>query len=192
MTNKLFTVSAVILLAVGIAWWSGQSAAPDSSTSVAAQPAGAPAPGMAALEIPASYLAESSDDGAHLNQMIVYKSPTCGCCSLWIEHLERNGFEVEARDNPAMAPIKQELGVPQPLVSCHTAVIAGRVVEGHVPADVIRDFLADEEAYASWAGIAVPGMPVGSPGMEVEGRSADAYDVIAFDREGNTTVFASR
>ena len=192
MTNKLFAVSAVILLAIGIAWWSGQSAAPDSATSAAAQPAGAPAPGMAALEIPASYLAESSDDGAHLNRMIVYKSPTCGCCSLWIEHLERNGFEVEARDHPAMAPIKQELGVPQPLVSCHTAVIAGRVVEGHVPADVIRDFLADEDAYTNWAGIAVPGMPVGSPGMEVEGRPADAYDIIAFDHEGNTTVFASR
>lgn len=194
MNRTRFSVLAIVLLAAaGIGWTlagDGNAAADDGSPPLTTSTSAVP--GLSTLEIPQAYLTQASEEGAHLDRMIVYKSPTCGCCSLWIEHLERNGFEVEVRDNPAMMPIKQEMGVPNEMVSCHTGVIAGRIVEGHVPADVIRDFLEDEEAYGKWAGIAVPGMPVGSPGMEVEGRAADPYDVVAFDRQGNTAVFASR
>jgi len=118
----------------------------------------------------------------------VYKSPTCGCCGAWIEHLRDNGFTVEVIDEPNMTVVKSELGLPRDMASCHTARIAGYLVEGHVPASDIRRMLAERPEVA---GLAVPGMPVGSPGMEVEGRPADAYDVLAFQRDGGTSVWAS-
>jgi hypothetical protein len=189
-SKRLSLVALAVLAAAGIGWT--LTADGGEAVTGAEMASTSTLPGLSAPDVPAAYWAETSEDGSHLNRMIVFKSPTCGCCSLWIEHLEQNGFEVEVRDDPAMTPIKEEMGVPREMVSCHTGVIAGRIVEGHVPAEVIRDFLADEDAFGRWAGIAVPGMPVGSPGMEVEGRPADAYDIVAFDREGNTAVFASR
>lgn len=123
------------------------------------------------------------------NHITVYQSPTCGCCGMWIEHLREEGFHVEVVDRPDMMTVKAELKVPGELSSCHTGVVAGRVVEGHVPADAIRAFLETE---GEAVGIAVPGMPVGAPGMEVEGREPDAYDIITFDRQGNTAVFQRR
>jgi len=121
----------------------------------------------------------------------VYKAPTCGCCGDWIAHLEENGFTVVAVDESAMGVIKQRLGVPGAMHSCHTAVVDGELVEGHVPADVLRDYLADEAVRSASLGLAVPGMPVGSPGMEMEGMPADAYDVIAFSADSEQ-VYASR
>lgn len=121
----------------------------------------------------------------------VYKAPSCGCCGDWIAHLEENGFTVEVVDESAMGVVKQRLGVPGAMHSCHTAVIDGEIVEGHVPADVLRDYLADEAVRSASLGLAVPGMPVGSPGMEMEGVPADKYDVIAFGAESEL-VYASR
>lgn len=118
----------------------------------------------------------------------VFKSPTCGCCNDWIRHLEEQGFTVESRDIPNMLAVKAELGMPAELGSCHTARVAGYLIEGHVPAQDIRRLL-DERPDVK--GLAVPGMPVGSPGMEVEGRAADAYEVLAFDARGETSVYAS-
>ena len=117
----------------------------------------------------------------------VYKSPTCGCCAKWVDHLEDHGFDVTSTDMPNVTPMKQRLGVPQKLASCHTAVVGGYVVEGHVPADVIRKMLEEKPAVV---GIAVPGMPIGSPGME--GPNPQAYDIIAFKKDGGEQVFASR
>lgn len=136
---------------------------------------------------PAAVLASSI--GSEL--ITVYKSPSCGCCGDWIEHLEENGFEVAVVDESAMGVVKQRLGVPGAMHSCHTAVIDGEIVEGHVPADVLRDYLANEAVRSASLGLAVPGMPVGSPGMEMEGLPADAYDVIAFGADSDR-VFASR
>ncbi|UCC24029.1 MAG: DUF411 domain-containing protein [Gemmatimonadales bacterium] len=192
MSMKTFLLSGLAVVVAGGLFWTLTDSPEATRAAPATDIAAASVPGLSTLDIPQAYLIQASEEGAQLDRMIVYKSPTCGCCSLWIDHLEENGFEVEVRDDPAMMPIKQEVGVPNEMVSCHTGVIAGRIVEGHVPADVIRAFLEDEEAYEKWAGIAVPGMPVGSPGMEVEGRAADPYDVVAFDRQGNTAVFASR
>ena len=117
--------------------------------------------------------------------VVVYKSPTCGCCSKWIDHLEQAGFEVEAHDLDNVSPIKAQYGVQRPLQSCHTAIVDGYVVEGHVPAEHVQRLL---EERPDVAGIAVPGMPIGSPGME--GPNPQAYDVLAFDESGRTQVFA--
>jgi hypothetical protein len=119
----------------------------------------------------------------------VYKSATCGCCRLWVEHLRANGYAVTAEDLADLGPVKRKLGVPPALESCHTAAVDGYTVEGHVPADLI-DRLRRERPKV--VGIAVPGMPVGSPGMEVPGQPAERYQVLTFDRAGRTTLFAQR
>lgn len=118
----------------------------------------------------------------------VYKTPTCGCCQAWVDHLTASGFRVTTVDRQDLAPIKAEHGVGEHLASCHTALIGGYVVEGHVPAADIVRLLKERPAVA---GIAVPGMPSGSPGMEMPGVPADRYDVLSFDRTGATRVFAS-
>lgn len=117
----------------------------------------------------------------------VYKTPTCGCCKGWVQHLRDNGFKVETMDMPDLSMIKQKYGVKQELQACHTAIVNGYVVEGHVPADVILKMLKERPAVA---GIAVPGMPSGSPGME--GGARVAYDVLSFDRAGHTKVYAHK
>ncbi len=116
----------------------------------------------------------------------VYKDPNCGCCKNWIEHLIKHGYRVEAKDTPDMAQIKNTLGVPSGLTSCHTAVVEGYLIEGHVPAADIDRLLATKPKVK---GLAVPGMPMGSPGME--GAMKQQYQVIAFDRTGKTRIVAS-
>lgn len=122
-----------------------------------------------------------SDAGPELH---VYKTPRCGCCAKWVTHMKAAGFKVTVEDVTEMAAVKRRTGVPYELSSCHTTVVGDYVIEGHVPAPVVRRFL--EEA-PQVAGIAVPGMPTGSPGME--GPNPRPYDVIAFDGKGNRTVF---
>lgn len=118
----------------------------------------------------------------------VYKTPTCGCCADWVEHVEQAGFRTEVQDLPDVRGVKQRLGVPENLGSCHTALVGDYVVEGHVPAEVIRRLLSERPDIA---GIAVPGMPIGSPGMEM-GSRRDPYQVIAFRRSGERFVFENR
>lgn len=118
-------------------------------------------------------------------EITVYKSPTCGCCSKWIEHLREEGFKVTTHDRNDMNQIKQSYGVDYNLRSCHTATVQGYVVEGHVPGQDIRRLLEEKTAVA---GLAVPGMPMGSPGME--GKHADPYDVIAFGKDGRQSIYA--
>jgi hypothetical protein len=119
----------------------------------------------------------------------VYKTASCGCCKDWVAHLSKNGFAPKVHDLPDLADTKDSLGVPDALRSCHTAVIGRYVIEGHVPADLIRKVVAEKPANV--IGLAVPGMPAGSPGMEVPGRK-DRYDVIAFTRDGKRSVYAKR
>ncbi|MET0082856.1 MAG: DUF411 domain-containing protein [Sedimenticola sp.] len=120
-------------------------------------------------------------------EIVVYKSPTCGCCNDWIKHLEKNGFSVKAHDKNNMSEIKQELGVPRRLQSCHTAKVNGYVIEGHVPADLISKMLREKPQIK---GLSVPGMPMGSPGME--GPRKDDYNIVTFTESGKTSVYASR
>lgn len=117
----------------------------------------------------------------------VYRSPSCGCCSKWLAHLKENQFDVKDYLTNDVQAIKDKYGVPQNMASCHTAIINGYVVEGHVPAADIRKLLKLKPAVI---GISVPGMPVGTPGMEMGGRK-DAYKVISFDKNENYQVFSS-
>ena len=117
----------------------------------------------------------------------VYKTPTCGCCAKWVDHLRGAGFAPKVQDLPNLTAVKMSTGIPRGLESCHTSVVEGYAVEGHVPADVIRQMLKEKP---SIAGIAVPGMPMGSPGME--GPAKDKYNVVAFDKDGRQRVYASR
>ena len=128
---------------------------------------------------------------AESQRMMAYKSPNCGCCEDWIAHLERNGFDVRAEDTHHINAIKQENNLPREMASCHTALIDGYVIEGHVPAADIKAFLeAEEHAFGEETlGLAVPGMPHGTPGMET-GRQDD-YKVFSFTADGETDVFKS-
>jgi hypothetical protein len=119
-------------------------------------------------------------------QVTVYKSPTCGCCGKWVEHMQASGFAATTTNTPDMAPIKEKHGVPARLQSCHTSLVGGYVIEGHVPAEDIRRLLREKPAIV---GLAAPGMPAGSPGMDVP--NSPGYDVLSFDKAGNTKVFAS-
>jgi hypothetical protein len=124
-----------------------------------------------------------------LPAMTVYKSPTCGCCKLWVDHAKSNGFTVRVVDTNDLGGVKRDLGLPAQLASCHTVVVGGFLVEGHVPASDVKRLLATRPRVR---GIAVPGMPVGAPGME-QGAPADydRYDVIAFSTDGTMSVFAT-
>lgn len=116
----------------------------------------------------------------------VYRSPTCGCCSKWIKHLEANQFVVKDHVTNDVQAIKDKFGVPRNLSSCHTALVGGFVVEGHVPAVDIKKLLKRKPAVV---GITVPGMPSGTPGMEMGGRK-DTYEVLSFDNENTAKVFS--
>lgn len=114
----------------------------------------------------------------------VYKTATCGCCVKWIQHLEANGFKVKAHNVEDTSVVRQKLGMPEQYGSCHTAKVGSYVIEGHVPAPEIKKLLADKPAAK---GLAVPGMPLGSPGMEAP--TSDAYDVLLVKKDGSSKVF---
>lgn len=120
--------------------------------------------------------------------MVVYKTPTCGCCTLWVEHMRQNGFQPEVHDVSAseVRAVSKAAGLKDDGTSCHTAKVGSYIVEGHVPASDVQRMLKEKPAIA---GIAAPGMPMGSPGME-QGGAKEPYDVVAFTKDGKTTVFA--
>ena len=117
--------------------------------------------------------------------MQVYKSPTCGCCQKWVDYLRSRGYTVTVSDVPDVGRVKRDLGVPSSASSCHTALVGGYFIEGHVPEQDISRLLAERP---NIAGLAVPGMPIGSPGME--GPNPHAYSVLAVHKDGKVTVFA--
>lgn len=119
-----------------------------------------------------------------LPPVTVSKDPNCGCCGAWVDHLRVAGFAVSVRDTGELPAIKRRLGVPGELASCHTAEAGGYVIEGHVPAAAVKRLLAERPAAT---GLSVPGMPVGSPGME--GGTSETYDVVLFGKQGRS-VFA--
>jgi hypothetical protein len=117
----------------------------------------------------------------------VYKSPSCDCCAKWVDYLRANGFAPMVHDEENMDAIKDEMGVPHAVRSCHTAVLDRYAVEGHVPAGDLRRLL---EQHPAVAGLAAAGMPKSSPGMARPGDAAEPYDVVSFTRDGKTAVFA--
>lgn len=117
--------------------------------------------------------------------MTVFKTRTCGCCGKWVEHLRAAGFAVKVQEVESTAAAQQQYGVPEKLRSCHTATVGGYTVEGHVPAPEIQRLLKSHPKQAK--GLAVPGMPAGSPGMDAP--HYEAYNVLLFDQEGRTSVY---
>ena len=134
----------------------------------------------------ASSMSVQAEEAVADKEMTVYRSPTCGCCGKWIDHVKQNHFVVKDIVSDDMQAIKKKLGVPEQLASCHTAVVDGYVIEGHVPAADIEKLLQTKPKVT---GISAPGMPMGSPGMEMGSRQDD-YAVVSFDDAGNVQVFA--
>jgi len=121
--------------------------------------------------------------------MTVYRDPSCGCCTAWAKIARQAGYEVEVIDHPDMPSIKRQYGVPDALRSCHTTIVGGYAVEGHVPIEDVKRLLADRPADVR--GIAVAGMPLGSPGMEVPDGTVQPFEVMAFDAKGAVRPFTS-
>jgi hypothetical protein len=123
-------------------------------------------------------------------EQIVYKTPSCGCCNKWVDHMSENGFALATKDvaRSSLTALKRKFGVGPKQSSCHTAMIEGYVIEGHVPARDVERLVREKPADA--IGLSVPGMPVGSPGMEIGDRK-DSYDVLLLKKDGTTEVFAS-
>lgn len=119
-------------------------------------------------------------------QLTVHKSPWCDCCSKWIEHVQQHGFTVKVVETEEMMAVKKRLGVPEKLASCHTSEAGGYFIEGHVPAADIKRLLAQKPKAA---GIAVPGMPMGSPGMD-EGGQRQPYATVLVARDGKASIYA--
>lgn len=159
---------------------------PVTAEPAAAATATAPAPAPEAAPATTSDAPAVAPD-ATLPLMVVHKSPTCGCCELWVEHMRKAGFQVEVRNSDDLNPIKERLGVPYGKGSCHTAEVGGYFVEGHVPAEDVKRLLAQKP---EGKGLVLPGMPLGSPGMEVPDGTVQAYTVELVDRQGATAAFA--
>ena len=128
----------------------------------------------------AALIAASSPLAALAQTVTVHKTPWCGCCTKWVEHLRDHGFDVIVREKEDLAPVRAELGVPDDLMSCHTGEVDGYALEGHVPADQVKRLLAERPEAL---GLSVPGMPMGSPGMETP-YPPDTYDVVLFSEKG--------
>lgn len=142
-------------------------------------------PLLLSVALAAGIVGTSLSAPAHAAEITVYKSPWCGCCSKWADHLQAKGYTVTTKNMENLDAIKKMAGVPEGLQSCHTAMMDGYVIEGHVPAKDIERLLAERPKAK---GLAVPGMPVGSPGME--GGVPERFDVMLFGTDGSTSVYA--
>ena len=129
---------------------------------------------------------ETEADYSGTTEMTVYRSPSCGCCGVWVEHAQKHGFKIEDIKTEEMEALKQKHNIPEELASCHTTIIDGYVMEGHIPADDIKRFLAQKPD--NMVGLAVPGMPIGTPGMEAKDIK-QPFQVLAFNDKGEVEVF---
>ena len=183
----LLVLGVVMLLGTGCTSGSAESSSAESNGSVSSS--NAQSSNAQSSDTPSDEAAASENTAmADLPEVTVYKSAACNCCAKWVDHMKQSGFSVKTLDMPNVRSIKDKLGVPRQLRSCHTAYVGGEVVEGHVPASVVKQYLKADSARAQ--GLAVPGMPVGSPGMEVEGRPAQPYQVIAFRGDGRVSIYS--
>jgi hypothetical protein len=144
------------------------------------------AAGLALIFVTGAGVSACSDASASETEMTVYATPTCGCCGAWIEHMRENGFAVEVVYRDDLSSVRAEHKLPRELTSCHLGVVDGFAVEGHVPAQVVRRLLRERPEVL---GIAAPGMPAGSPGMELPDGSRTSYEVFTYDETGPVGVF---
>lgn len=140
------------------------------------------------ISISLSSLEQEYTSAKNKFSLLIHKTPTCGCCKKWVKHLEDNSFSMMIKDHQNLKKIKTQYSIEPKYQSCHTAVSKeGYIFEGHIPSKFIKNFLADPEPNA--IGLSVPGMPLGSPGMEVEGRFMP-YDVLVLYKDGSSKVYA--
>jgi hypothetical protein len=147
--------------------------------------------GIAALGLALTVSPAAQGKGTAASPKVeVFKTATCGCCGKWVQHLKAEGFEVTFKDveQAELDKVKAKYGVPREAHSCHTAIVGAYVVEGHVPASEVKRLIKERPAVV---GLAVPGMPLGSPGMEVSGVKPHPYNVLSIDKQGRTQVFST-
>lgn len=182
--HRLCFATALVAIVLAVGCGAETPADPSSnSPSESKDETSAEASTDGATRTPAEAAMETPD--ADAPQMVVHHDPNCGCCGKWIEHMEQHGFAVQSVLETDMNVVKRDLGVPENLPSCHTATVDGYVIEGHVPAADVQRLLAERP---DAKGLSVPGMPLGSPGMEYNNQR-QAYDVVLFDESGDQSVF---
>jgi len=183
LSDRRRIVTMLIILAV-----TGCARSVESRTAGDQATAGNPPPASGSLASRASTVSSNPVPSTSTPLIVtVYKNENCGCCKAWVAHLRQNGFRVEAHDVDNLSPIKERVGIPFGRGSCHTAEVGGYFVEGHVPASDIRRLLTERP---DAKGLTVPGMPVGSPGMESASGKVQPYDVLLVARDGSTSVFS--
>ncbi|MDY7021077.1 MAG: DUF411 domain-containing protein [Cyanobacteriota bacterium] len=172
--KKLVIVGVAIASIVGVGYWKFHSIAPDQTANQ---------PTQIATQV------SSLESAPEALNITVYRTPTCGCCKGWVEHIQQNNFNVTdiVKPEAEIQAIRQKHNLPQELTSCHTAEINGYLVEGHVPVEDVKQLITQKP---NLAGIAVPGMPIGTPGMEMGARK-ESFDVVGFKPDGQTKVFNS-
>ena len=184
---KTRTTAPLVLGFALVASLTACAQAPQPAPAAVATTEQAPAGDATANQVTADADATATIAAGALPLMVVHKSATCGCCNLWVDHMREAGFQVEVRDVDNVNAIKERVGVPLGKGSCHTAEVGGYFVEGHVPAEDVKRLLADKP---DAKGLTVPGMPAGSPGMEVPDGTIQPYTVELVGQDGGTTAFA--
>jgi hypothetical protein len=189
MKNSTRAWLCAVFLLAGCAKAPGEATPAQASTASASPPAVVEAPAGPAQAAPSAdptMMPVAAIDPS-LPKVIMHRDPSCGCCEQWAAHMRGAGFEVEIRDEPQLDDIKRELGIPDGKYACHTAEVGDYVVEGHVPAEDVKRFLA---AKPKAKGLVLPGMPLGSPGMGAPGAPAKPYTVERLEADGSTTPYA--
>lgn len=192
MTGRRLSVLAAGLVTLAACAQGPGAAAPAGTAPATASRSIPPAAASADAATPAPKSAKaataSPTSAAALPKVVVHKSPSCGCCALWVTHMREAGFSVDVRNTDNLEPVKKRLGVPLGKGSCHTAQVGALVVEGHVPADDIKRLLAANDGAK---GLVLPGMPAGSPGMEMPDGRVQRYTVEKINADGSTSPFAT-
>ncbi len=182
--SKITIASIAIAGVIGGAFYftsvSGDNSTAQSNNSAVANETSSPATLVSVWD------KETEPNYSGTTEMTVYRSPSCGCCGVWVDHAKKHGFKIEDIKTEEMEALKQKHNVPAELASCHTTIIDGYVMEGHIPADDIKRFLAEKPD--DLIGLAVPGMPIGTPGMEARDMK-QPFQVLAFNDKGEIEVF---
>lgn len=188
MKLPVLTIASLALAATTLTACARTPQAATSQPEPAAVPrAAAQRPAVPQPAASSNAVAETAPAAPTLARVVVHKSPYCGCCGLWVEHMREAGFAVEVRNVDNLNPIKESVGVPLAKGSCHTAQVGNYFIEGHVPAEDVKRLLAEQPEAR---GLVLPGMPKGSPGMEVPDGSIDAYTVELVANDGSTSAFS--
>ncbi len=185
-THVPLTTVAVALVLMTTACAPTSSSSADAGANATERSASRMDARATALRSPPAVLIPASRGNGGLPNVVVHKSPSCGCCGAWVDHMRDAGFPVEVRNADNLEPVKSRLGVPYGKGSCHTAEVEGYFVEGHVPAGDIKRMLAERP---DALGLTVPGMPIGSPGMESPDGTVQPYTVELVSRDGATRAF---